>query len=90
MEHNIENQGKKAENKYLEEDLWHDLIKLMSINVAYTIKRLLPADEKNLYTHKPLEAINGHQINPFAKDFVPTPNTEKGGINISDNIIYNW
>ncbi|XP_075158429.1 putative ATP-dependent RNA helicase DHX34 isoform X2 [Haematobia irritans] len=89
LEQNVENQKKKSENKYLEEDLWYDLVKLMSINVAYTIKRLLPADLKTLYTHRPLENIQGCKINPFAKDFSPTPNTEKGGINICENVVFN-
>uniref|UniRef100_A0A1I8NLN9 ATP-dependent RNA helicase DHX34 n=1 Tax=Stomoxys calcitrans TaxID=35570 RepID=A0A1I8NLN9_STOCA len=89
LEQSVENQKAKPENKYLEDDLWHDLIKLMSLNVAYTIKRLLPADLKNLYTHKPLENIHNCKRNPFANDFTLTPNTEKGGVNISENVVYN-
>ncbi|XP_073829965.1 probable ATP-dependent RNA helicase DHX34 [Musca autumnalis] len=89
LELSVENQRKMPDHKQLQEDLWYDLIKFMSLNVAYTIKRLLPADLKNLYNHKPLEDINGCTINPFAKDYEMTANMEKGGINISENYIYN-
>lgn len=90
LELSVDHPKNTTDNKQLQEDLWYDLIKFMSLNVAYTIKRLLPADLKNLYNHQPLEDINNCKINPFAKDYEMTPNTEKGGINIAENYIYNW
>lgn len=63
----------------------------MGVNVAYTIKRLLPADLKGLYTHKSLQDVEEKfRTNPFDSDFQITINLEKGGINISENVVYNW
>lgn len=97
LEFNVETEPKgtpaksASSRKYLEEDLWHNLIEFMSANVSYTIKRLLPADLKSIYTQKPLEnADEKFKINPFAKDYKITPNPEKGGINVCENVVYNW
>lgn len=93
MEQSVENQKntKSHAERYSEEDLWHKLIDFMSVNVAYTIKRLLPADLKNIYTHKCSEDLEEKfKTNPFAEDYNVTRNMEKGGINICENVVYNW
>ncbi|KAM7349375.1 putative ATP-dependent RNA helicase DHX34 [Cochliomyia hominivorax] len=93
LEINLENQLKSkntsAFDKYTEGDLWHKLIDFMSTNVAYTIKRLLPADLKNIYTHKCVSHVEKKfTTNPFVNDYKITRNMEKGGINISENVVY--
>ncbi|XP_037805947.1 probable ATP-dependent RNA helicase DHX34 [Lucilia sericata] len=94
LELNVENQlnrkSSSKSNTYTEEDLWHKLIELMSANVPYTIKRLLPADLKNIYNHEtPADVEEKFKTNPFDKDYEITINLEKGGINISENVVYN-
>ncbi|KAL9885403.1 putative ATP-dependent RNA helicase DHX34 [Glossina fuscipes fuscipes] len=71
-----------------ERDLWHDLVDFLSIPAAYSIKRLLPADQKTLYTHRPLGIKDKFKRNPFAKDYEIIPNDERGGLNISENVVY--
>ncbi|XP_058447620.1 probable ATP-dependent RNA helicase DHX34 [Malaya genurostris] len=69
-------------------ELWHDLAQFMNTEVCYTIKRLLPADVKTMYkgpsATEPLEL----DPNPFAPDFVPTINEIKGGMHLTENILY--
>lgn len=76
-----------------DDDLWQDLVDFVSIRVAFTIKRLLPADQKNLYTRQcPLDNVEKKfkSSNPFAVDYPITPNQEKGGFNVSENVVYGW
>ncbi|KAI8125562.1 putative ATP-dependent RNA helicase DHX34 [Lucilia cuprina] len=94
LELNVENQlnRKSSSNTkaYTEEDLWHKLIEFMSANVPYTIKRLLPADLKNIYNHEiSADMEEKFKTNPFDNDYKITTNLEKGGINISENVVYN-
>ncbi|XP_017145083.1 probable ATP-dependent RNA helicase DHX34 [Drosophila miranda] len=69
--------------------LWHELIDFMGLDVPYAVSRLLPADLKRLYTHQTamplLEKLQG---NPFDIDYPPSPNMTKGGINVSENVVY--
>uniref|UniRef100_A0A1A9WXX5 ATP-dependent RNA helicase DHX34 n=1 Tax=Glossina brevipalpis TaxID=37001 RepID=A0A1A9WXX5_9MUSC len=71
-----------------EKDLWHDLVDFICTPVAYSIKRLLPADQKTLYTHRSLEIGDKFKRNPFATDYEITPNDERGGLNVSENVVY--
>ncbi|KAH8387723.1 hypothetical protein KR093_009176 [Drosophila rubida] len=69
--------------------LWHDLLDFMSLDVAYTIKRLLPADLKTLYTHEaPPEQLLALPTNPFAADFKHSVHAEKGGLTVSEHVVY--
>lgn len=95
LESTADNESKSntlmSDNKDIEEDLWHKLIDLMSVNIAYTIKRLLPADLKTIYTHKPLPDLETKfQVNPFTEEYKVSANFEKGGINVCENVVYNW
>lgn len=61
----------------------------MSLDVAYSIKRLLPADQKTLYTRSPPSyRLSSLSSNPFAADFPLSENEEKGGLNISEHVVY--
>lgn len=66
--------------------LWHDLLDFMSLEVVYSIKRLLPADLKTLYTHCP-PAVQ-FEANPFAADYALSVNSEKGGLNVCEHVVY--
>lgn len=71
--------------------LWHDLLDFMALDVAYAIRRLLPADIKRLYTHQPppaAERLKELQANPFAPDYPISLNDEKGGLNVSEHVVY--
>lgn len=76
-------------DKRIREDLWDDLIKFTSLNITYSIKKLLPADLKNLYNHEELN-LDKFTINPFAEDFVVSQNNEKGGLQVAENVVYGW
>ncbi|XP_017064853.1 probable ATP-dependent RNA helicase DHX34 [Drosophila eugracilis] len=69
--------------------LWHELLAFMSLDVAYAIRRLLPADIKRLYTHQePSARLTELKENPFDVDYPMTANNEKGGLNISEHVVY--
>ncbi|KAH8274879.1 hypothetical protein KR044_002300 [Drosophila immigrans] len=71
------------------DSLWHDLLDFMSLDVPYTIKRLLPADLKTLYTHgTPPEQLLAMDTNPFAADFPHSVHDAKGGLNVSEHVVY--
>ncbi|KAH8278111.1 hypothetical protein KR018_006309, partial [Drosophila ironensis] len=67
-------------------DLWHDLLDFMALEVAYAVRRLLPADLKKLYTHKAPSV--SFVENPFADDYSLRVNEDKGGLNVSDYVVY--
>ncbi|KAH8238249.1 hypothetical protein KR032_001517 [Drosophila birchii] len=66
--------------------LWHDLLDFMALDVAYAIRRLLPADLKRLHSHQ--TRLVELQTNPFAPDYAMSPNEEKGGLNVSEHVVY--
>ncbi|EDV95301.1 probable ATP-dependent RNA helicase DHX34 [Drosophila grimshawi] len=69
--------------------LWHDLLDFMGLEVAYSIRRLLPADLKVLYTRcPPPERLEALPTNPFAADYPLSANSEKGGLNVSEHVVY--
>lgn len=76
-------------SKEIREDLWDDLIKFTSLNVTYSVKKLLPADLKSLYNHREFDLAK-FTINPFVESFEVTQNTQKGGLQVADNIVYGW
>ncbi|XP_023158361.1 probable ATP-dependent RNA helicase DHX34 [Ceratitis capitata] len=90
LDKNVESQSVKKEKRDKDEEaeLWESLIDFMSANVSYTIKRLLPADLKSLYTHERLSNFEKFDINPFAGDYEITHNEQKGGINVAENVVY--
>ncbi|XP_053949579.1 probable ATP-dependent RNA helicase DHX34 [Anastrepha ludens] len=87
---NVENQSLKKEKRTKDEEaeLWESLIDYMSANVSYTVKRLLPADLKTLYTHEKLGNFEMFSVNPFAPNYAISQNEEKGGINVAENVVY--
>lgn len=72
-------------------DLIDDIIKFMSSEVSYNIKRLLPADLKVIYNENTdfFEDITHNMKNPFDKDFVMKEDKNVGGVSVSKNVIYN-
>lgn len=83
----------KLENPYHEIDekeifyFVEDLVAFMTTEVSYNIKRLLPADLKVIYTDsEPLEMPPAP--NPFDSNFTPKPNSTFGGLQVTENIIY--
>lgn len=94
MESNSDNSPSTSSSdskKYDEADLWQKLIDYMSAKAAYTIKRLLPADLRNIYNHNPSQdLVEKLKINPFNEGYEIAINQEKGGVNVSENVVYNW
>ncbi|XP_055634665.1 probable ATP-dependent RNA helicase DHX34 isoform X2 [Toxorhynchites rutilus septentrionalis] len=83
--------GKNEREKSIEQtnyELWQDLAQFMNTEVCYTIKRLLPADAKILYKESLSEMPVDLEPNPFAEEFSLVPNELKGGVHISENILY--
>lgn len=73
-------------------DLVDDLIKFMSSEASYNIKRLLPADIKVIYNENTdffEDEVLRNTKNPFDKDFVMKEDKKVGGVRVSANVIYN-
>lgn len=79
----------KAAGHDHDDTLWSDLLDFMGLDVVYGIKRLLPADQKTLYTRCPPPArMMLLPANPFVQDYPLSVNSEKGGLNISEHVVY--
>lgn len=67
------------------------IMKFMGIKPGYTMKRLLNADLKEIYTLDTEEEILDEvPNNPFDEDFKIELNYKYGGIQVSENVTYNW
>lgn len=73
-------------------ELIHDLVQFMSAEASYTIKRLLKADLKTIYTFYHDEDIikKLEDKNPFDADFKVNEDFQYGGIQVTENITYKW
>lgn len=74
----------------IEQELWLNLANYMNSEVYYTIKRLLPADLKDLYVGHDDEEKMPQTVSVFIKDYVCRPNPVKGGWLVTDNVTFNW
>ncbi|GBP85155.1 Probable ATP-dependent RNA helicase DHX34 [Eumeta japonica] len=74
----------------LQHELSCELSSYMNTEVYYTIKRLLPGDLKVMYYGMDPEVAHPSvDPNPFEEGFQSYPNEKKGGVHVTDNIIYN-
>ncbi|XP_056636301.1 probable ATP-dependent RNA helicase DHX34 isoform X1 [Diorhabda sublineata] len=84
-----------SNTKVDEKDIFYfteELVDYMSSVISYNIKRLLPADLKELYNHD-CELFESHKIaetskNPFCENYPITKNYQYGGINVTENVVY--
>lgn len=97
MEKNVESElnskTRELNSKKLETELWENLALYMNSEVGYTIKRLLPGDLKTLYVGEDQntdELLAQFKPNPFGEEFECVPSLNKGGIHITENILYSW
>ncbi|XP_018328035.2 probable ATP-dependent RNA helicase DHX34 [Agrilus planipennis] len=67
-----------------------DLVKFINTDVCYNVKRLLPADLKMIYTHE-TEFPDFEKMklkNPFDPDFSIAVNQNYGGLQVTENVVY--
>lgn len=87
--------NKKLEGDYIDsnrdaEDFKYDVVNFMNVRVSYTMKRLMKADLKTIFTFGVDEDLLRVQVNPFDSDYAIERDRIYGGIKISDNITYGW
>lgn len=73
-------------------DLINDLIKFISSEVSYNIKRLLPADIKVVYNENVdffEDEVLRNTKNPFDSNFAMKEDRKLGGVRVAENVIYN-
>lgn len=70
-------------------ELWVQLANFMSTEVYYTVKRLLPADLKEIYVGSG-GVVDPPTSNLFAEDFVCYPNDTKGGWWLTEHVTFCW
>ncbi|XP_054004317.1 probable ATP-dependent RNA helicase DHX34 [Hylaeus anthracinus] len=80
--------NEKQDFSEIEYTLTKELIEYMHTTIPYTIKRLLPADLKNMYLGCK-ENDTSIDPNPFQPDFTVIPNPTKGGVRVTNIITYN-
>ncbi|CAH1637402.1 unnamed protein product [Spodoptera littoralis] len=78
----------KISYEEVQHELACDMSSYMTSEVYYTIKRLLPGDLKVLYCGND-EAHPSIDPNPFDETFVCRPHEKKGGVYVTDNVVYN-
>ncbi|KAJ8718392.1 hypothetical protein PYW08_002629 [Mythimna loreyi] len=72
----------------IQHELSCDMSTYMNSEVYYTIKRLLPGDLKVIYAGND-EPHPSVEPNPFDETFVCRPHEKKGGVYVTDNVVYN-
>ncbi|XP_075979752.1 putative ATP-dependent RNA helicase DHX34 [Anticarsia gemmatalis] len=72
----------------VQHELSCDISSYMTSEIYYTIKRLLPGDLKVLY-YGGDEAHPSVEPNPFDEKFECRPHEKKGGVYVTDNVVYN-
>jgi len=75
----------KVRQSELETRLSHGLVEFLHNDTVFSVKRLLPADLKELYVGPGMNHLSVEE-NPFSMDVVP--HDKKGGVRLSDNITY--
>lgn len=70
-----------------------DLVDFMKTDISYNVKRLLPADLKEIYLYSSdffeNEKVDEKYKNPFDEDFSVCKNFEVGGVTVTENVVYN-
>ncbi|XP_022919637.2 probable ATP-dependent RNA helicase DHX34 [Onthophagus taurus] len=72
--------------------LINEIIKFMSSEISYNIKRLLPADLKTIYNHNTgffNEDYLKNTKNPFDLEYEMKENALIGGVQVTENVTYN-
>lgn len=72
----------------LERKLTEDLVNLVASQVVYSVRRLLPADLKQLYVGAGNHSAIG--VNPFHSGQILTNNDKLGGVFLAPYLTYNW
>jgi len=75
----------KVRQSELETRLSNGLVEFIHNDTVFSVKRLLPADLKELYVGPGINHISVEE-NPFSMEVVP--HDKKGGVRLSDNITY--
>ncbi|XP_063894921.1 probable ATP-dependent RNA helicase DHX34 isoform X2 [Helicoverpa armigera] len=89
VESELEKQNQqKISYEEIQHELSCDMSAYMTSEVYYTIKRLMPGDLKVMYYGSD-EAHPSVDPNPFDETFVCRPHEKKGGVYVTDNVVYN-
>lgn len=75
-------------SKALSEELIYDIVNFMKFKVSYTIKRLLKADLKTIYTFITPDSLLQVNKNPFDPDFPIECDNNFGGIKVTEYCTY--
>ncbi|XP_026741114.1 probable ATP-dependent RNA helicase DHX34 isoform X1 [Trichoplusia ni] len=78
----------KISYEEVQHELSCDISSYLTSDVCYTIKRLLPGDLKTIYQGND-EAHPAIEPNPFDENFECKPHEKKGGVFVTDNVVYN-
>ncbi|CAF4825543.1 unnamed protein product [Pieris macdunnoughi] len=86
VESELEKNKPKLSYDEIQYELSKDFSSYLNSDVCYTIKRLLPADLKALYNCEEQPNVDP---NPFDLEFKCRPHDKKGGVYITDNVVFN-
>lgn len=81
----LEKSNRKAERK-----LANDMVQFMNTEIGYTVKRLLAADQKVMYTGPSGEDVTFSGPNPFSDEWCVCEDDKYGGLRLSPYLTYDW
>lgn len=83
---NLEKSNRTAARK-----LCMEMVQFMNVDIGYTIKRLLAADQKVMYVGPSGEEVSFTGLNPFSSDEWQVCEDDKyGGLRLSPYLTYDW
>ncbi|EFA04971.1 probable ATP-dependent RNA helicase DHX34 [Tribolium castaneum] len=88
--HELESKLKDPSRDFNKKEIFYfidDLVNFVNTDVNYNIKRLLPADLKEIYTGEP-GGVGVNEKNPFEESFKIMQNNELGGVQMTENFTY--
>lgn len=78
-------------NRTAEHKLSMEMVQFMNVDIGYTIKRLLAADQKVMYVGPSGEEVSFTGSNPFSDDDWQVCEDDKyGGLRLSPYLTYDW
>jgi hypothetical protein len=81
----LEKSNRRAEHKLSEE-----MIRFMNVEIGYTVKRLLAADQKIMYAGPSGDKVSFTGPNPFSDEWQVCEDDKYGGLRMSPYLTYDW
>ena len=89
MDSGPRDESRASRQHELEFLLSNGLVDFVHTETLFSMRRLLPGDLKVIYNGQKVKNVSCNPIDDMATHFTPIPNSEKGGIQLSNYLLYN-